>query len=295
MSYFVPQADETGCVAVRLHPTGLVRLRAPGFPVVNSYRKSTALLRRVGLAGDSPVGHSYLPHMHATAHPPWRVVLIEDHDDTRRFFESCIEQNTGLLLAASFGALTPALRWFESHGADLLVTDLQLPDGSGITALKAVARLHPACDKLVITMFGDEDHVVASIEAGAVGYVHKDANMLDIAQVLLDVKQGASPISPMVARGLLARLKQLKGSPDATSELAQAPATALLTKREREMLDLLARGYMYAEIASLSAISLHTVQGHVKNIYSKLAVRSRAEAVFEASRLGIISSFGSPP
>lgn len=224
---------------------------------------------------------------------PWRVVLIEDHEDTRRFFEACITQNAELQLAASFGELSPALRWFEKNEADLLVTDLHLPDGSGITALKAVGALQPACDKLVITMFGDEDHVVASIEAGAVGYVHKDANMTDIAQVLLDVKRGASPISPMVARGLLARLKQLKDHPDVVCTRPQPQAAALLTQRETEILDLLARGYMYAEIASLSAISLHTVQGHVKSIYGKLAVRSRGEAVFEASRLGLLPSLGS--
>jgi DNA-binding NarL/FixJ family response regulator len=144
---------------------------------------------------------------------------------------------------------------------------------------------------LVISMFGDEDHVIASIEAGAVGYVHKDAGDTDIAQVLLDVKQGASPISPMVARGLLMRLRSL---PCTTEPAAQAmfAGNSELTAREKELLELLARGYTYSEIAQMCGITLHTVQGHIKNIYSKLAVNSRAEAVFEASRWGLIQPIG---
>lgn len=226
--------------------------------------------------------------------PPWNVVLIEDHTDTRLFFEACIGQHPDLHLAASFDALGPAMAWFEDHAADILLTDLNLPDGSGLSLLRHVAARHPACDMLVISMFGDEDHVVASIEAGAVGYVHKDAGDTDIAQVLLDVKRGASPISPMVARGLLARIKQLQAPvPSLVIPVSPASSGAVLTAREKEVLDLLARGYAYAEIAQLCGVSHHTVQGHIKNIYGKLAVRSRGEAVFEASRLGLIDSLGS--
>jgi DNA-binding NarL/FixJ family response regulator len=222
-----------------------------------------------------------------TPSPPWRVVLIEDHPDTRAYFETSIAQRTELQLAASFDALMPAMQWFDSHQADILLTDLNLPDGSGLSILRKVAACQPNCDMLVISMFGDEDHVIASIEAGAVGYVHKDAGDADIAQVLLDVKQGASPISPMVARGLLTRLKSLQ-SDAAPVNMPLPGGNGTLTTREKELLELLARGYAYAEIAKLCRISHHTVQSHIKNIYGKLAVNSRAEAVFEASRLGWI-------
>jgi DNA-binding NarL/FixJ family response regulator len=222
---------------------------------------------------------------------PWRVVLIEDNPDTRAYFEASIRQHTELQLVASFDALTPAMQWFDSHQADILLTDLGLPDGSGLSILRKVAACQPNCDMLVISMFGDEDHVVASIEAGAVGYVHKDAGDANIAQVLLDVKQGASPISPMVARGLLMRLKSLKSMAVPVGQ-PMAPGMSALTAREKELLELLARGYAYAEIAQMCCIAHHTVQGHIKNIYSKLAVNSRAEAVFEANRLGLIHAFG---
>ncbi len=223
----------------------------------------------------------------ASPSTPWRVVLLEDHPDTRDYFESSIRQRVELQLVASFDALTQAMAWFDTHQADILLTDLNLPDGSGLDLLRKVAACQPDCDMLVISMFGDVDHVVASIEAGAVGYVHKDAADANIAQVLLDVKQGASPISPMVARGVLARLKS---KPSEAGPIS-APAIATkdtLTTREKELLEWLARGYAYAEIAQQCGISLHTVQSHIKNIYGKLAVKSRAEAVFEASRRGLI-------
>jgi DNA-binding NarL/FixJ family response regulator len=225
---------------------------------------------------------------------PWRVVLIEDHLATLNFFEQCIAQHPDLTLAASFSTLRPALEWFNHHSADILLTDLQLPDGSGLDAVRAVGARHPACDTLVISMFGDAVHVVASIEAGAVGYLLKDANANNIAQVLLDVKRGASPISPMVARGVLSRLLQLQSASAQAAVKTQANAQDAdlpdrLSAREREVLNLLARGYAYAEIAKLCGISLHTVQGHVKKIYGKLAVCSRGEAVFAANRMGLLN------
>lgn len=230
----------------------------------------------------------------ASPRAPWRVVLVEDHPDTLSYFQASIGQRAELALVASFSALGPAQQWFACHQADILLTDLELPDGSGLSLLRQVAASQPACDMLVISMFGDEDHVIASIEAGAVGYVHKDAADTNIAQVLVDVKQGASPISPMVARGVLAKLKMLH---EGHEPPPQTPASSkvALTPRETELLEMLARGYAYAEIAQERGITLHTVQGHVKNIYSKLAVNSRAQAVFEAGRLGLIQSMRAQP
>jgi DNA-binding NarL/FixJ family response regulator len=220
---------------------------------------------------------------------PWRVVLIEDNLQTLSFFEASVRQQSELVLAASFMALQPALAWFEHYTADVLLTDLHLPDGHGLVALQFVGARHPHCDKLVISMFGDEANVVASIEAGAVGYLQKDASAQDIAQVLLDVKRGASPISPMVARGVLSRLQQLQKTPSpAGPPLPQPKLQDGLSAREHEVLKLLSRGYAYAEIGRLCEISLHTVQGHIKSIYRKLAVCSRGEAVFEASRIGLL-------
>ena len=218
--------------------------------------------------------------------PRWRVVLLEDDADMRGFFESSVHAHPALELVASFGMLAPARAWFAQNLADVLLTDLALPDGHALDLLREVVRSQPACDVLVVSVFGDEDTVIACVEAGAVGYIQKDATPADVAQTIVDVKQGASPISPMIARKLLARVHQ-NGQREAAAAVPAA-APPLLTPRETEVLELIARGYSYAEIARLQTVSKHTVQSHIKNLYSKLAVHSRGEAVFEASRMGLL-------
>ena len=225
-----------------------------------------------------------------TAHR-WRVVLLEDDADMRGFFEGSVNAHPALELVASFGMLAPARAWFAQNQADVLLADLALPDGHALGLLADVVRTQPGCDVLVVSVFGDEDTVIACVEAGAVGYIQKDATPADVAQTIVDVKQGASPISPMIARKLLARMQQQgRGAAAVPSTPSTPAAPALLTPRETEVLELIARGYSYAEIARLQAVSKHTVQSHIKNLYSKLAVHSRGEAVFEASRMGLLDS-----
>lgn len=219
----------------------------------------------------------------------WRVVLVEDNQATRSFLESCIQGHPQLRLAASFGTLAPARAWFVEQGADLLLVDLGLPDGSGLDLMRDVRQRWPQCDMLVVSMFGDEDNVLASIEAGAVGYVHKDDEAADIAETLLAVKRGASPISPMIARHLLRRMQPAPAPLPVASEAPSAPV--VLSRREQEVLEFIARGFSYAEIARQQGITVHTVQTYIKKLYGKLAVHSRSEAVFEANRLGLLSSF----
>jgi DNA-binding NarL/FixJ family response regulator len=140
--------------------------------------------------------------------------------------------------------------------------------------------------------------VLASIEAGALGYIHKDSAPSDIAQTILEMIAGASPISPMIARKVLAKYASSKaGAPEALAvepppvpkkETGELPHQALLSPREHEVLGLIARGFSYGEIARLQAVTVHTVQTHIKNLYAKLSVHSKNEAVFEASRLGLL-------
>jgi len=237
--------------------------------------------------------------------PVWRVALVEDNHQNREFLESCIQGDRHLTLVASFATLKPAQTWFLDHDADLLLVDLGLPDGSGLSLMTQVRQRWPHCDMLVVSMFGDEENVVASIEAGAVGYVHKDDEAADIAQTLLAVKQGASPISPMIARHLLRRMQPggagARAPAQTEPQVAEPPevmahdaeGTISLTKREQEVLEYIARGFSYAEIARLQGITVHTVQTYIKKLYGKLAVHSRSEAVYEANRLGLLNTFNS--
>lgn len=237
----------------------------------------------------------------------WRVLVVEDDPDMREFFAASVSRCTELLLAASLGTVAEATTWLDGPGntVDVLLTDLGLPDGSGLQVIRHAIRLYPSCEPLVISMFGDEDNVLASIEAGALGYIHKDSTPDDIARTILDMRAGASPISPMIARRVLSKYRFQQGNAAPGVELPNTPPTAtisarpadtatsprLLSPREQEVLALIARGFSYAEVARLQSLTVHTVRTHIKNLYAKLSVHSKTEAVFEATRMGLLSSY----
>ena len=233
----------------------------------------------------------------------WNVLIVEDDAQMRDFFAASIARCERLSLAASLGTLTEAKAWLCVPGqrVDVILTDLGLPDGSGLDVIRHATRLHPDCEVLVISVFGDEANVLASIEAGALGYIHKDATPENIAGTILEMKAGASPISPMIARRVLSKYRLIRqGEEDVPSVKAAAVVLAAsgvalspsLSGREREVLEMIARGFTYREIARIKEVSVHTVQTHIKNLYRKLAVSSRSEAVFEATQLGLLSSSG---
>ena len=224
---------------------------------------------------------------------PFKVLVVEDDVQARGSFEQSVRASPSLRWMAGLGTVREALSWLAAsvEAPDVLLVDLGLPDGSGLDVIRAVVARFPQCEPLVVSVFGDEDNVLASIEAGAVGYLHKDAPPEDIAQTILDMKAGASPISPMIARRVLAKYRALHSAAAAIAPPAVPPsvdAPTLLSAREQEVLTLIARGFSYAEIARLKSLSVHTVQTHIKNLYGKLAVHSKNEAVFEATRLGLL-------
>ncbi len=231
----------------------------------------------------------------------WRVLVVEDDAQMRDFFAASVSRCAGLQLVGSVGSVAEARAWLDNDAnmVDVLLTDLGLPDGSGLEVIRHATRLHPRCEPLVISLFGDEDNVLASIEAGALGYIHKDSAPDDIAQTILEMKDGASPISPMIARKVLSkyaskrpRADEVPAVPEPSAPARPSPEAPLLSPREHEVLMLIARGFSYAEIARLQSVSVHTVQTHIKNLYSKLSVHSKNEAVFEASRLGLLPPRG---
>jgi DNA-binding NarL/FixJ family response regulator len=180
---------------------------------------------------------------------------------------------------------------------DVVLTDLGLPDGSGLEVIRQAARREPPCETLVISMFGDEENVLASIEAGALGYIHKDSTPADIAQTIVEMKNGGSPISPMIARRVLSKYRSVRDTPPAAEQRAAPPLPTpasgrQLSPREQEVLELIARGFSYSDIARLRSVSVHTVQTHIKNLYAKLAVTSKSEAVYEATQLGLLTPPG---
>jgi DNA-binding NarL/FixJ family response regulator len=158
--------------------------------------------------------------------------------------------------------------------------------------------MQPACSAMVITMFGDEASMLAAFEAGARGYLLKDGTEADLASHVQSLHAGGSPMTPIIARQLLARWHAVR-SPVATQEaspktvvrVASAETVKVegLSPRESEVLDLIARGFIYLEIADRMGVSVSTVQSHVRNIYGKLGVHNKAEAVFEARQCGLLT------
>jgi DNA-binding NarL/FixJ family response regulator len=228
----------------------------------------------------------------------WRVLIVEDDALMREFFSASVERCPELTLACAVSSVAEAQKFLDSElgSVDVLLTDLGLPDGSGMQIISHARQRYPQCEALVISMFGDEENVLASIEAGALGYIHKDAAPDDIALTILEMKRGASPISPMIARRVLAKYLAMQPAPElAVTQMAAPPHAVLaeelvplLSGREQEVLGMIARGFSYVEISKLQSISVHTVQTHIKSLYRKLAVHSKNEAVFEATKLGLL-------
>ncbi|MBL8541825.1 MAG: response regulator transcription factor [Betaproteobacteria bacterium] len=210
-------------------------------------------------------------------------MVVEDDPAFLTRFCSIVASDPELRLFAAVGDLASARQALSKAAPDVLLTDLGLPDGSGVDLIRETARRYPATDIMVITVFNDEDHVLASIEAGATGYILKDSMPEEFVGLIRQLRAGGSPISPVIARQLLKRFK-----PGVPVPPAGPTAEAALSGRESEVLSLIAKGFSFGEIARLLGVSPHTVTTHVKNIYQKLAVHSRGEAVYEASRMGLV-------
>ena len=226
-----------------------------------------------------------------------RVLLVEDEPGFAARFAQIVRSDAEFELIGVAPNCAAARAILEHTAPDILLADLGLPDGSGIDIIRETAQRYPACDIMVVTVFGDEDHVLASIEAGAAGYVLKDSIPEEFLGLLRQLRAGGSPITPVIARKLLSRFKSPVSPAAAGSTASSASASAeaskpavpnILSPRETEVLTYIAKGFSFNEIAELLGMSAHTVTTHVKRIYQKLAVHSRGEAVYEATQMGLL-------
>lgn len=227
--------------------------------------------------------------------PPIQVALVDDdlavHGGVRR----AIEGADDIRLAAAFTDARGALAWLADNRPDVLLVDLGLPDASGLTVITACAQRHPGTDVMVISVFDDADKVLQSIKAGAHGYLLKDSLHDQLPVLIRQLRAGGAPMTPSIARKVLNHVRPAGAAPAPPAGPSGAShgnglADFRLTPAEDNVLQYVARGFKYAEIAQLTGVSIHTVHSHIKNIYAKLSVNSRSEAVFEASRLGLLDS-----
>lgn len=203
--------------------------------------------------------------------------LVEDSAPVRNGIAALLERERGFKITAcsTVGQAHQALA--RGVEIDVALIDLQLPDGSGLEVISAIATRHPAAHILVLTKFADSDEIVASLRAGAVGYLLKHTPRSGILKALDEAVHGGAPMSPEIARKLVESLR-----PRPTLE------SSGLTSREQEVLDELARGKRYRAIAESLGVSESTVQTHVKSIYKKLRVSSKAAATREALRRRLV-------
>jgi DNA-binding NarL/FixJ family response regulator len=201
-----------------------------------------------------------------------RILVVEDDPATLGWLLAELAAVPGVA-ASGCASVAEAQCWLQAHTPHIVLTDLGLPDGSGIEVIGQALALHPRCEVLVISIFGDDTHVVSAIEAGASGYLLKDSSLEHLGEQLQHLRDGGSPLSPQIARTLIRRQWPQPERADAGG--------ATLTERELQVLTFIAKGFSYQEGAAMLGVSTNTVRTHVKRIYQKLAVNSRTEAVYE--------------
>lgn len=217
---------------------------------------------------------------------PVRVYLVEDDDSTRERFAAAVRADPRTELAGTASTGAAALFALPTVAPDVLLVDLGLPDMDGREVIRRAARELPGCDIMVVTVFGDEAHVLSSIEAGATGYVLKESDRGELVAHIVELRAGGSPITPVIARRLLGRMRDAAAS----SREPTDPQPMSLTSREIDVLRLISKGFTYAEIAGSLGISANTVKSHVKSCYQKLSVGSAAAAVMRANESGLLQA-----
>jgi DNA-binding NarL/FixJ family response regulator len=231
-----------------------------------------------------------------------QVALVEDDTGMRERIARVVDADPSLSLAYSASNAADILGWLADNAVDVLLVDLGLPDRPGLQVISQCRHMQPACAVMVLSIFGDEANMLQAFEAGASGYLLKDGTEADLATHIRHLRAGGSPMSPVIARKLLRRWQAHSGTGPgatvATAAVAARPASVAtgaagnavvperLSPREFEVLDLVSRGFTYVEVGGQMGVSASTVQTHIRNIYGKLDVHNKSEAVFEARNLG---------
>lgn len=223
---------------------------------------------------------------------PLNILIVEDDSAARKRIAEAIEVQSDMHLIDAVATLAAARKVLESSRPDVLLVDLGLPDGDGTALIHEVCEAQQGCEVMVITVFGDEGHVLRAIEAGASGYLLKEEDSDQVGRCIRQLVAGGSPMSASIARHLLTRFRRQQETILSDASATDKADVRSLTEREIEVLRLIAKGYNSKEISELLNVTYHTVTSHIRNIYRKLAVHSRSEAVFEAVQRGWVQFGG---
>lgn len=210
------------------------------------------------------------------------VLLLEDHSETRQWLSEMLQAAFREVNISEAASLAQANQRLAEGKYELAMVDLNLPDGTGVDFIRTLKTQSPDTYVVVATVFDDDEHLFPALEAGAEGYLLKDLNSAEFIDCLSGIIKGEPPISPSIARKMIRHFH--KPAQQATKVESD------LSERETEILSLIAKGLNRNETAEMLNISPNTVASHLKTIYSKLNVSSRAEATLEALRLGLVNT-----
>jgi len=213
---------------------------------------------------------------------PIRVVLADDHAVVRKGIREFLEERGDISVVAEAADGNEAIALVAEHQPDIAVLDIQMPGMTGIEATRHIKAEHPDVHVLILTAYDDDPYIFALLQAGASGYILKTADSAELVHAVRAVYRGESALDPAVARKVVQQL--VSGHPPGAPIAVEA-----LTEREVEVLRLAAKGMTNKAIGQTLGISDRTVQGHLANIYGKLNVGSRTEAVTEALKQGWIT------
>ena len=212
------------------------------------------------------------------------ILLLEDLPQIRAWLSSLVLQVFPDAQIAEAARVHDALGLVSAIKFDLALVDLGLPDGSGVDVVAALREHQPETQSVVVTIHDDDEHLFPALQAGAFGYILKEQPREQITEQLQRISQGEPPLSPSIARRVIAYFTN-KSKPQAQAN-SLLPHVSL-TERETEVLLRVAKGFTLPEIGVQLGLSRHTIADYVKQIYRKLNVSSRAEAALEAQRLGL--------
>jgi DNA-binding NarL/FixJ family response regulator len=220
------------------------------------------------------------------AEQPVRVLLIDDDASLRGVVAQELLGDQRIRLVGQASSVREGQRLISQSEFDVMLVDLNLGDGTGFALIEHLKTVRPAAEAVVISAMEDTQHALRAFELGATGYLIKNAGFGSFAQAVLQVVNGGASITPNLARRLLSKFEPTAGSAQA---LPNPPkATAKLSRREKDVLTLVAAGHTSMDIGTRLCIGSETVNTHIKNIYRKLDVRNRAHAVSLAATHGLL-------
>jgi DNA-binding NarL/FixJ family response regulator len=251
----------------------------------DTVREQSAFLSAV-----SPVARTVAPvwpdYFLGQPSKPIRVLLVDDDSHVRNVIANELLSDARISLVAQGGSLKEGKRLANTREFDVLLVDLNLGDGLGFDLISLVKATKPLVEVIAISVMEDEDHAVHAFELGATGYYVKHTWFGNFPDAVLQVVNGGAAITPSLARRLL---KKMDHSHVTHATSVPRPAIDLLSDREREVLKLVATGYISSEISQMLNITVQTVNTHIKNTHHKLQVRTRAQAVSMAAQSGLLS------